>query len=77
MATLTIRLPDAHRDRLAAMAARRGVSLNKLMEELSVRALTEHDTEMRFRMREARGDPARGLKVLDKLDHRHGQSTDP
>ncbi len=35
MATLTIRLPDAHRDRLAAMAARRGVSLNKLMEELS------------------------------------------
>ena len=41
MATLTIRLPDAHRDRLAAMAARRGVSLNKLMEELSVRALAE------------------------------------
>ena len=77
MATLTIRLPDAHRDRLAAMAARRGVSLNKLMEELSVRALTEHDAEMRFRMRAARGDAARGLKLLDELDHRHAQSTDP
>ena len=49
-----------------------GVSLNKLMEELSVRALTEHDTEMRFRMR-----AARGLKLLDELDHRHVQSTDP
>ena len=77
MATLTTRLPGAHRDRLAAMAARRGVSLNKLMEELSLRALTEHDTEMRFRMRAARGDAAHGLKLLDKLDHRHAQSTDP
>ena len=50
MATLTIRMSYAHRDRLAA---RRGLSLNKLMEELSVRALAEHDTEMRFRMRAA------------------------
>ena len=40
MATLTIRLPDAHRDRLAAMAAR-------------------------------------GLKLLEKLDHRHAQAPDP
>ena len=68
MATLTIRLPDAQRDRLAAMAARRGVSLNKLMQELAVRALTEHDTEMRFRIRAARGDVRKGLKLLDKLD---------
>ena len=76
MATLTIRLPDAHRDRLAAMAARRGVSLNKLMEELSVRALTEHDTELRFRMRAARGNAARGLKLLEELDRRHAQAPD-
>ena len=76
MATLTIRLPDAQRDRLAAMAARRGISLNKLMQELSVRALAEHDTEMRFRVRAARGDPARGLKLLDKLDRRHWQAGD-
>ena len=77
MATLTIRLPDAHRDRLAAMAAQRGQSLNKLMEELSVRALTEHDTEMRFRMRAARGDAVRGLKLLDELDQWHAQANDP
>ena len=70
MATLTIRLPDAQRDRLAAMAARRGVSLNKLMQELSVRALAEHDTELRFRARAARGDAARGLELLDGLDRR-------
>ena len=75
MATLTIRIPDAHRDRLAAMAAQRGQSLNKLMEELSVRALAEHDTEMRFRMRAARGRVARGLKLLDELDRRHAQDS--
>ena len=61
MATLTIRMPDAHRDRLAAMAAQHGVSVNKLMEELAVRALTEHDSEMRFRLRAARGKVERGF----------------
>lgn len=75
MATLTIRLQDAHRDRLAAMAAQPGVSLNKLMEELSVRALVEHDTEVRFRMRAARGDKDRGLELLDELDRRHALGT--
>ena len=73
MATLTIRLPDAQRDRLAAMAARRGVSLNKLMQELSVRALAEHDTDMRFRARAGQGDPARGLEVLAELDRLHAK----
>ena len=53
MATSTIRVPDAHRDRLAAMAMKRGVSVNKLMQELSVRALAEHDTDMRFQLRAA------------------------
>ena len=75
MATLTIRIPDAHRDRLAAMAAQHGLSLNKLMEELSVRALAEHDTEMRFRMRAARGKVTRGLKLLDKLDRYYDQNS--
>ena len=73
MATLTIRLPDAQRDRLAAMAARRGVSLNKLIQELSVRALAEHDTEMRFRARAGLGDSARGLEVLAGLDRLHAK----
>ncbi len=71
MATLTIRIPDAHRDQLAALAAQRNLSVNKLMEELSIRALAEHDAKMRFRMRAARGDAQRGLEVLGKLDRRH------
>ena len=76
MATLTIRIPDVHRDRLAAMARQRGVSMNKLMEELSIRALTEHDTEMRFRLRAARGKVEHGLAVLDKLDRMHSPPKD-
>ena len=47
-------LPDAQRDRLAAMAARQGVSLNKLIQGLAVRVLAEHDTEMHFRICAAR-----------------------
>ena len=77
LAILTIRLPNAHRDRLKAMAAQRGLSLNKLMAELSIRALVEHDTEMRLRMRAARGDVMRGLSLLDELDRRHADAKGP
>lgn len=68
MATLTIRMPDLHRDRLAAMAVQRGISLNKLMEELSIRAISEHDTEMRFRTRAQQGNVTRALEILDNVD---------
>ena len=58
------------------MAARRGVSVNKLMQEFAARALAEHDTELRFRARAARGDAARGLAVLDELDRRYREGGD-
>ncbi|MFT4182955.1 MAG: ribbon-helix-helix protein, CopG family [Rhizobium sp.] len=41
MSTLTIRLPSDQHERLKALAAARGTSLNKLFEELSTKALTE------------------------------------
>lgn len=59
------------------MAAQRGLSVNKLVEELSVRALVEHDAEMHFRLRASRGDSALGLKLLDKLDRLHAQAAEP
>lgn len=68
MVRLTIRLPDDKHERLKALAARRGVSLNKLVEEFSTIALTEFDAESRFRARAARGDVGRGLELLDRLD---------
>ncbi len=68
MGTMTIRLPDEQHDRLKKLATRRGVSLNKLFEELTTRVLTETDAETHFRMRAAQGNVEAGLAVLDKLD---------
>lgn len=68
MSTLTIRLPADQHERLKALAAARGTSLNKLFEELSTKALTEFDAETRFRLRAARGDARKGLDILDRLD---------
>lgn len=72
MATLTIRLPDDKHDRLKQLAESRGISLNKLMEELSTIALTEFDTYNRFRILAARGVRSRGLALLEQLDERSG-----
>ncbi|MEN8822634.1 MAG: toxin-antitoxin system HicB family antitoxin [Abyssibacter sp.] len=68
MATLTIRLPDDKHTRLKALAKRRKLSVNKLVEELSTQAIAEFDSENRFRAMAARGSVKKGLKVLDKLD---------
>lgn len=68
MATLTVRLPDDKHARLKALAERRQVSVNKLMEELSTQAIAEFDAESRFRAMAARGSIEEGLSVLDKLD---------
>ena len=71
MSTLTIRLPDDQHERLKTLAAQRGISLNKLFEEFSTKAIAEFDSQTRFRLRVARGDRARGIAVLDDLDRKH------
>ncbi|MBM3878728.1 MAG: toxin-antitoxin system HicB family antitoxin [Verrucomicrobia bacterium] len=68
MAAMTIRVPDAKHARLKRMAARQGVSLNKLIEEWSNVALAQFDAETRFLVRAGRGDPHAGLALLDQLD---------
>ena len=68
MATLTIRLPDDKHTRLKELAQTRGISINKLMEELSTIALTEFDAYTRFKAMAASGNPEEGLKLLAKLD---------
>jgi predicted transcriptional regulator len=68
MGTLTIRMPDATHERLRQLARARKVSVNKLIEEFSTAALAEFDAETRFLARAARGTPARGLALLDRLD---------
>jgi predicted transcriptional regulator len=74
MSTLTIRLPDDQHERLKALAAQRGISLNKLFEEFSTKAIAEFDSQTRFRLRASRGDRARGIAVLDELERKHAAS---
>ena len=65
---MTLRLPDDQHQRLNSMAQARGLSLNKLLEQLSAQALTENDIELRYRRLAATGSIKRGLELLDKLD---------
>lgn len=68
MANLTIRLPDDKHTRLKQLAQTRGISINKLIEELSTIALAEFDAYTRFEAMAATGNPEKGLKILAKLD---------
>ena len=68
MGTLTIRLPDDKHDRLRALAERKKMSINKLIEEISTQTLAEFDSETRFRALAANGNVKRGLALLNKLD---------
>ncbi len=68
MSTLTIRLPDDTAARLKSLAQSRGLSMNKLVEQLSAHALAAWDTENHFRALAATGDVRQALAALDRLD---------
>jgi len=68
MSTLTIRIPDNTAERLKLLARSRGLSVNKLVEELSTQALSAFDAETRFRAMAASGDAKHALSLLDRLD---------
>lgn len=67
MTTLSIRLPDDMAERLRNIAKARGISLNKLMFELSTQLLAEEDAKQRFMIAQLRGNPKRVLQLLDEL----------
>ena len=68
MTTLTIRLPDDTGLRLKQLAASRGISLNKLIEELGTAALAAYDAETRFRALAAGADRNAALDILARHD---------
>jgi hypothetical protein len=68
MTTLTIHLPDDTSLRLKQLAASRGVSLNKLFEELSTAALAAYDAERRFRALASSADRNAAPEILARLD---------
>ena len=76
MTTMTIRLPEDKYERLRELARRRGISLNRLMDELSTIALAQDDIEMRFRALATKGSPEAGLRILEKLDRAYRSQTE-
>ena len=68
MSTLTIRIPESKHMRLRTLAKAKGISVNRLIDELATVALAEYDSETRFRAMAARGSREVGLALLDKLD---------
>lgn len=69
MNVLTIRLPDDTADQLRNLAKSRGISVNKMVEDLSVRAIAAWDTENHFRVMASRGDISQAIAILDRLDN--------
>jgi hypothetical protein len=67
MSTVTPRPPDDTCERLKQLAASRGISLNKLMEERGTAAFAAYDAETRFHALAAGVDRERTLGVLDRL----------
>ena len=68
MSTLSIRLPDDTADQLKNLARSRGISVNKMIEDLSVRAIAAWDTENHFRVMAGKGDISQAIAMLDRLD---------
>jgi len=68
MSALTVRLSDDKHLRLKALARSRGTTLNRLIDEMATQMLTEHDAELRFQLRAARGagQEQRALELLNK-----------
>ena len=50
------------------MAKSRGLSVNKLIEEMSAQAIAVWDTEVHFRAMAAKGNVQKALAILDGLD---------
>ncbi len=68
MSALTVRLPDDKHRRLRAPAQSRGITLTRVIDEMTTVMLAEFDAETRFMLRAERGagKAERGLAMLDK-----------
>ena len=68
MTALTLRLADEKHLRLKKLAQNKGVTLNKLLDEMTTLMLTEYDLETLYLARVKRGNnkTERGLELLEK-----------
>ena len=68
MSDLRIRLPQDKHQRLRALAQSRGITLTRVIDDMTTVMLAEFDAETRFMLRAERGagKAERGLALLDK-----------
>lgn len=71
MSVITLRLPADKHERLRQVAKRRGISVNRLLDEVATIALAQYDAEAHFRAAAARGSRKRGLAILDALERHY------
>jgi len=70
MTTMTVDLPDSLFSELQQAAAMRHVSTESLLVEMARHNLHEIKAEQHFRERAARGNPERGLALLEEVARR-------
>ncbi len=68
MSTLTLRLTEDVANRLRNVAEVCGLSVNKLITEISVQDLAAYDTGTRFKAMASGADIPAALAVLDRLN---------
>ncbi|MDD5035014.1 MAG: hypothetical protein PHE55_09670 [Methylococcaceae bacterium] len=70
MTIMTVDLPDSLFSELQQAAAMRHVSTESLLVEMARHNLHEIKSEQHFRERAARGNPERGLALLEEIAQR-------
>ncbi len=72
MTVLTLSLTDEKHQRLKKLAKNKGMTVNKLLDEMTTLMLTEFDLETRYLARVERGKnkTERGLELLEKAKQR-------
>jgi len=73
MPRLTIDFPDSLFSELQQVASLRHVSTESLLVEITQQGLWQIQTEQHFHERAARGNPKRGLRLLEEIARRSGQ----
>ncbi len=68
MTIFSIRLPEDIAGDLKKVAQQRGISVNKLTNELYAQLLAEEAAKQQFLAAQLRGDPKKALRMLDELD---------
>ena len=70
MKPILYRCPDSKHEALASLAKAEGLSVQQLFDHWVTQAVAERQAEARFRRLAAKGNPARGRRLLAEIQRR-------